>query len=540
MNQNRSFLWLVAIFAVCLSVVDATLGIDAGSQSRQSSAWEIGTLATAGDVGRYCDVRIDGAGDMHVVYFRADTEVIHAISRENGVWQTPDTIDGSGTAVGHCSISAKNSGVLRFSWCRSGTITLMYAGPENVNTWETGNVISSADDVGRNLSTYLTDTGVLSIACRNNTEESLIFATRDAGGAWSMPDTVDFGPHRGFFADHTYRSGAGYAFCEQDNVEQTLLYADSTSIMNKWQTGEIISSPDDIGLGLSLFQRDTGELSVACRNDTRGALLFTIRDGMGVWSVPDTVDSGPNRGLYADHMHRSGGGYAFSERDDGEGMLLYVDPDLKSNNWKIGTVRTAAQVGPYVSATRMPDGHVACSYYTYDPTLEGSVQVAYNVGLADFWVVRSIADSIAISATAPVASDLVIISGWQGFVSFRHDIDGYLYYAYNDSVTTGIGEDTMPGEKPLAFTLRPNYPNPFNPRTTISYTIRETGRVHLAVYGVAGGLVRVLVDDVKLAGEHKVTWDGANQNGGQAASGVYFVRLSAGGQLRARKLVMVR
>jgi hypothetical protein len=139
-----------------------------------------------------------------------------------------------------------------------------------------------------------------------------------------------------------------------------------------------------------------------------------------------------------------------------------------------------------------------------------------------------------------VASDLTITSGWEGFVSFRHDIASHLYYAYNDSVTTSIDDDPRPGARPLAFQLRPNFPNPFNPRTTISYSIRETGPVHLAIYDVSGRLVRVLVAGTTPAGHHTTTWDGTNDRGQPAASGVYFLRLSSNGRHLAQKLVIVK
>lgn len=100
-------------------------------------------------------------------------------------------------------------------------------------------------------------------------------------------------------------------------------------------------------------------------------------------------------------------------------------------------------------------------------------------------------------------------------------------------------------ETPDAFVnaLHQNHPNPFNPMTTIRYSIERAGRVRLAVYDVAGALVRTLVDgeQAPAPGGLSVVWDGANNAGVPAASGVYFYRLTApGGYEAVKKLVLVR
>lgn len=83
-------------------------------------------------------------------------------------------------------------------------------------------------------------------------------------------------------------------------------------------------------------------------------------------------------------------------------------------------------------------------------------------------------------------------------------------------------------------------PNPFNPLTTIRYDVREKGRVTLRIYDAAGRLVRTLFDGVNDAGSHSVTWDGRNNSGSAAASGIYFYRMAAPGFTRTRKMVLLR
>ncbi|MBM4130312.1 hypothetical protein FJ250_04705, partial [bacterium] len=83
-------------------------------------------------------------------------------------------------------------------------------------------------------------------------------------------------------------------------------------------------------------------------------------------------------------------------------------------------------------------------------------------------------------------------------------------------------------------------PNPFNPQTTISFDLAASGPVALAVYDLDGSLVRALLDEPRAAGRHDVVWDGRDQAGRPAASGVYMARLAAGQVKVLRKLTLVK
>lgn len=96
------------------------------------------------------------------------------------------------------------------------------------------------------------------------------------------------------------------------------------------------------------------------------------------------------------------------------------------------------------------------------------------------------------------------------------------------------------GRPPARFALAQNFPNPFNPVTTISYDVPVRSEVSLGVYSVAGQLVRVLFAGDQVPGTHTVAWDGRNDAGVQAGSGVYFARLVAGGWHGTRKLLLIR
>ena len=93
---------------------------------------------------------------------------------------------------------------------------------------------------------------------------------------------------------------------------------------------------------------------------------------------------------------------------------------------------------------------------------------------------------------------------------------------------------------PQAFSLRQNFPNPFNPATTIQYSLASPGPVSLQVYDLAGQLVRLLVDQRQGGGAHQVVWDGRDEAGTAAANGVYIYELRAGKYRAWRKMLLIK
>jgi YVTN family beta-propeller protein len=110
------------------------------------------------------------------------------------------------------------------------------------------------------------------------------------------------------------------------------------------------------------------------------------------------------------------------------------------------------------------------------------------------------------------------------------------------SSPTGVEEDRET-QIIQSLSLKHNYPNPFNPATRIQYTggsrqipIRTT----LKIYNVLGQLVRTLVDEPKGAGSYEVIWDGKDEKGKEAASGIYFYQLKAGDYIETKKMLLLK
>ncbi|MEL6822506.1 MAG: FlgD immunoglobulin-like domain containing protein [Calditrichota bacterium] len=91
-----------------------------------------------------------------------------------------------------------------------------------------------------------------------------------------------------------------------------------------------------------------------------------------------------------------------------------------------------------------------------------------------------------------------------------------------------------------SFRLESNYPNPFNPTTTIRYELSSAGSVRLDVLDVTGAIVKTLVQDAQAIGTYQVDWDATNQVGNAVTSGLYFYRLIHDGSSVTRKMTLLR
>ncbi|MFZ0392108.1 MAG: T9SS type A sorting domain-containing protein [Calditrichia bacterium] len=108
-----------------------------------------------------------------------------------------------------------------------------------------------------------------------------------------------------------------------------------------------------------------------------------------------------------------------------------------------------------------------------------------------------------------------------------------------NSEMVGIGNSAQ-NSLPTEFALMPNYPNPFNPVTTISYRLPSRQQVKLEIFDLLGRKVRILQEGVQNGGFYRINWDGRNNAGQQVASGTYLYRLKAGKRVETRKMLLLR
>jgi hypothetical protein len=93
---------------------------------------------------------------------------------------------------------------------------------------------------------------------------------------------------------------------------------------------------------------------------------------------------------------------------------------------------------------------------------------------------------------------------------------------------------------PTEFALLQNFPNPFNPETTIKYNLAEGADVHLRIYNIVGQVVRTLVAERQSAGRYQVRWGGTDDRGMTVSSGIYFYQISTGKFQDVKRLMLLK
>jgi hypothetical protein len=188
--------------------------------------------------------------------------------------------------------------------------------------------------------------------------------------------------------------------------------------------------------------------------------------------------------------------------------------------------------------------------------------------LPDNWVDSDVAVSVAEANggsdwRATTGSNLLIATAGRGFylkdiyrpvwlISYSDTTEvGNNLYIHVDAVTGefiesgGLDVDDQPEtahELPKSFTLSDNYPNPFNPSTTLRYTIPEgeAKEIAIEIYDMRGRKVKTLFSGLREAGVYEVHWDGKDKNGILVGSGIYLARLRSDVVVTIRKMVLAK
>jgi hypothetical protein len=100
-------------------------------------------------------------------------------------------------------------------------------------------------------------------------------------------------------------------------------------------------------------------------------------------------------------------------------------------------------------------------------------------------------------------------------------------------------EDESPNI-PLTTQLYDNYPNPFNPTTTIRFDLAKAGPVKILIYNSIGQKVRTLFDGTQQAGKYDFIWDSRNDHGNRVGTGVYFFKMIADNYQMTKKMVLIK
>jgi len=189
-------------------------------------------------------------------------------------------------------------------------------------------------------------------------------------------------------------------------------------------------------------------------------------------------------------------------------------------------------------------------------------------GHISFWAKSMSADypaekfAIGISTTGAAPADFTIISGaapitttldWTlyqyTFINYvGQNVKVGIHCTSNDQFALQIDDVTWdlstavvdPTPIAVVTALNGNYPNPFNPETTISYSVKGTQPIVVEIYNTKGQKVKTLVNEAKATGNYNVKWNGTDENNQKVSSGVYFFKMNAGKYSSSKKMILMK
>jgi hypothetical protein len=247
-------------------------------------------------------------------------------------------------------------------------------------------------------------------------------------------------------------------------------------------------------------------------------------------------------------------GYSFPNCYSPMAYIIFVPSATTPPLTATDVTHTGNKVAACFASTTPPNND-----WLITPVLNGPTRITFwarsytaQYGLERF--------KVGVSTTGTNPSNFTIISGPNyiqapvDWTEYTYEIEGYTGNAYigiqclsNDAFIFLLDDVTVertPLEDPnvpvLATELQGNYPNPFNPETTIRYSVKETSPVTIEVYNLKGQLVRTLVNEVKTAGNYSVVWNGRDNNNQPVSSGVYFYKMNAGKYSSTKKMIMMK
>lgn len=131
--------------------------------------------------------------------------------------------------------------------------------------------------------------------------------------------------------------------------------------------------------------------------------------------------------------------------------------------------------------------------------------------------------------------------GHTEIVIYRTDINftDYTYLVYTtDGIPTSISNEL--NKLPDVLELNQNFPNPFNPSTTIRYSISSPEKILIKIYDISGQLIKEINEERNQPGEFEVIWDGTNIHKEKVSSGAYFYQVIAGNYSEAKKMILLK
>jgi hypothetical protein len=260
--------------------------------------------------------------------------------------------------------------------------------------------------------------------------------------------------------------------------------------------------------------------------------------------VSGAVDTAPNEPSLLPGWIAVGSVDAFAEDEYGIVVPTVGDSTISNGQyWSVFMIRAATDV-PSAFYTSPPD-----SGYSLDNLAPGAPTNLVLVGSQLSWSGSPAPDFDYFTVYGANSSNFgaAFVIGYTAGTTKSVLGSSYPYYfvtatdfAGNESDPASTGTATAVGDGPTRYVLSvSNYPNPFNPSTSVRYTVPSRGHVTVAVYDARGALVTTLFEGERPPGAYTIEWNGL-ANGTAVSSGVYFARIEHNGTTRSKKMVLLK
>ncbi len=310
---------------------------------------------------------------------------------------------------------------------------------------------------------------------------------------------------------------------------------------NTWQVEVIGSASIMYANGTSLAIDKQGTPHITYYNDITRQLKYAEKVG-GNWQIT-TVDSAGDTGRFSslqlDADDKSHITY-YQHLGDSSGVVKYAVQ--QTNGWDISTIDTLYDVYLGFAGARNMTALVLNSSDMPQVSYSDEKIMKYAVWNGATWQKETVVD---LSATPMILGQLTSLKLDRDSnphvayyeVTSKTPLKGIVKYATRNAVTA-ITE--KPEINPQKFELYQNFPNPFNPSTTITYRVSTLSKIALKIFDILGNEVKTLVNGIQTPGIQTVNWDGKNSDGNDVGSGVFIYRLITAGQVISKKMILIR
>ena len=329
----------------------------------------------------------------------------------------------------------------------------------------------------------------------------------------ALPDTA------ALVATYTPLSASHNIFIDEQNG---ILYAEGTFSEPVW----VLSLNDPLNPELLTT------FGIACHDVyAHNNIAYISEGGNGSFGIYDVSDPGQPQLLQ--RLEIPSAGYCHNAWATSDGRFLMTTEETSGKSvklWDISDLDNIVLRSTFLAANQLAHNVHIKRNYAYISHYESGLKVA-DISVPTIILRVGQFDTPDAWGTYPYfSSGKVLIS----------DIVSGLYVVYFEGAVDAVTaiEDTP--QTPESFSVKPNYPNPFNPSTTIEYSLIERATVRLEIFSAAGQKVRTLQNSTQQPGNYKLVWDGRNDSGQMVSSGTYFYRVTAGSFSKMFKMTFVR